>query len=345
MNNRYSAAAERFSAALLAGALAAGCSGAATKPVEPGEAGKVSFGAPVPIVQFNVAEGNNPEGIDIKNGIAYVSISTKSTAIKVDLSSGGVTELGTLPKSGPGGGIVTGLNVDENGDVVVGLASPGGDPAPGLYRIPSSGGAATLYASKSGIIFPNDFTRNGAGDLFFSDAFAGVIARIPKGSHTPEIWSSSELFKSQKDFCGSGVDSFDVGINGIVYHDGQIYAVNTTKATLLRIPVGTGGAAGTPEVVAGPDCKGLGGADGIKLLDDRTFIVALNRQNKISMVKLGGDKPLVEVAVEDPILDFPASLSVVTEGTKGVLYVTNGAFLSGTSGKPSLVKIPFSFDR
>lgn len=28
------------------------------------------------------------------------------------------------------------------------------------------------------------------------------------------------------------------------------------------------------------------------------------------------------------------------EGTKGALYVTNGAFLSGTSGKPSFVKIP-----
>lgn len=85
--------------------------------------------------------------------------------------------------------------------------------------------------------------------------------------------------------------------------------------------------------------------DGIKLLDERTLIVALNRRNEISMVKLPGDELSVEVVVEDPILDFPANVSVAMEGTKGALDVTSGAFLSGTSGKPSLVKIPVSLGR
>lgn len=111
--------------------------------------------------------------------------------------------------------------------------------------------------------------------------------------------------------------------------------MNTDKATLVRIPRDAAGKAGTPTIFAGPDCDMLGGADGLARAPDGSFVVALNRQDKLVRVSAAG---AFETIAKGAPLDFPAS--VAFHGSD--LYVTNFALFTASAGKlasPALVKL------
>ena len=96
----------------------------------------------------------------------------------------------------------------------------------------------------------------------------------------------------------------------------------------------TNGSAGSPEVIVGPDCTNLNGADGI-VIDDKNdndsnndnIIVTVNKLNKIAQVSLVNRS--ITILDTNGILDFPASI-VTDPDERGqqTLYITNFAFLS-----------------
>ena len=104
--------------------------------------------------------------------------------------------------------------------------------------------------------------------------------------------------------------------------------MNLDQATLVRIPRGADGSAGEPQVVAGPDCAKLGGADGLTRAPDGSFVVAVNRQNKLLRVTEDGN---VATLAEGEPFDFPAS--VAYSGRE--LFVTSFALKTASAGLPS----------
>jgi DNA-binding beta-propeller fold protein YncE len=128
--------------------------------------------------------------------------------------------------------------------------------------------------------------------------------------------------------CDGAGPGFAIGANGIVVEPDAVYVVNLDQATLLRIPRESGGAAGAPEIVAGPDCETLGGADGLVRSPDGSFVVAVNRQNKL--VKVASDGRVTTLASGAP-LDFPASVAYRGD----TLFTTNFALQSASAGLPA----------
>jgi sugar lactone lactonase YvrE len=100
------------------------------------------------------------------------------------------------------------------------------------------------------------------------------------------------------------------------------------KATLVKIPRAAAGGAGTPSIVAGPDCAALGGADGLARAPDGSFVVAVNRQNKIVRVTTAGR---IATLASGPPFDFPATLAY----RGATLYATNFALKNASAGKPA----------
>jgi sugar lactone lactonase YvrE len=135
----------------------------------------------------------------------------------------------------------------------------------------AAGGAAAPFATDPGMVFPNGLAFTAGGDLLVTDSAAGTVFKVtPAGAVTP--WITDALLAGQKDFCGAGLGSFDIGANGIAIDaDGTVWVANNDKASIVKIPV-SGGAAGAPELFAGPDCDALGGADGLVVDADGSLI-------------------------------------------------------------------------
>jgi len=102
----------------------------------------------------------------------------------------------------------------------------------------------------------------------------------------------------------------------VTYQQGAVWASNTDKGTLLRIPVTPAGAPGPVQLVA----SNLPGIDDFKFLSSRCSIafVALNSQDKVAVVYPDGHSRIVLTAADG--LASPTDTAI--SGTR--LYVTDG---------------------
>jgi hypothetical protein len=228
----------------LVGAVLAACGGAAHQlPDAPA--------APVltTIVAFDPARGQLPEGVATDGNTAYVGMAPIAQIAKVDLTTGAIAPFATLPVPQAGKGFMTGLTVHD-GYLYAALVSFAATPQPGIYRVPlATGGAASLFASSPGMVFPNDAVFDATGELYITDSAAGVIFRAPAAGGQATAWVTDPLLKGQQNACGPGTGAgFDIGANGLVVDADAIYAANSDKATLVRVPR-TASGPGAPAVV------------------------------------------------------------------------------------------------
>jgi sugar lactone lactonase YvrE len=284
-------------------------------------------------VRFDAAAGQLPEGLAVRDGVTYVGMATLQEVVR---SVDGVTEpFATFPRLGQGQGFLTGLTFDAQGNLYAGLASFTPDVQTGIYRVPASGGAATLFATHAEMAFPNDLLWND-GSLYVTDSMAGAIWRInpgPGSSTTVERWLVDPILTGDPSVCAPDEVGFGIGANGIeVGPDGAFYVAVTDRATLVRIPR-QDGVAGTPAPLAAPNCALLEGADGL-VWRDGAFVVASNRIDRIVRVDLDGTATAL---VDRGDLDFPASIVATDDG----VLVTNFGLLRATSGaaRPGLLHI------
>lgn len=279
------------------------------------------------VSHFDASAGELPEGLVVDKVAAYVGFAPTSRVLRVDLTSGVATEYGSLPRPVANQGFMTGLAESANGEIYAGLASFAPEVQAGIYRIPKSGGAASLFAKDSALPFPNALAFDQDGSLFTTDSGTGSVFRIDGSGHA-ERWASGDALTGNKDACGGVGPGFAIGANGLVVEPDAIYVVNMDQATLLKIPRDAAGNSAAPIVVAGPDCDALGGADGLARAPDGSFVVAVNRQNKIVRVSPQG---AIEPLVSGPPLDFPATLAY----RGAALYATNFALKNASAGKPA----------
>jgi hypothetical protein len=287
------------------------------------------------LATFDPAAGELPEGLATRSDAAFVGFAPLGEIARVDLRTGESARFAKLPKPVPGKGFMTGLAFGADGALYAALVSFDPSVQPGIYRVPSGGGQATLFAKAPGMLFPNGLLFDEKGALFVTDSAAGAVYEVSPSGHAT-AWVSSSLLAGDAKECGGSGNPFPIGANGIVARDGAFYVTNTDKGLVLRVARAPDGSARTPEIVAGPDCGALAGADGLVVDGSGDLIVAVNRQNKLIRVAPGGR---TDVISQNGALDFPASLT----RERAAVIVTNFALANASSGKaahPGLLRIP-----
>jgi hypothetical protein len=270
------------------------------------------------VAHFDIATGQQPENIALeRDGAPDVTFAFAHQIARVT-RGGGVQVLATLPAPPAGSAVpvlgapefLAGIVVASDGTRFVNY-NTGTAALTGVWRVRPGGRPVRIAA------LPADSLANGlaidrdTGMLYVTDSALGVIWRVPVSGGTPVVWASGPDLQS------AGF----LGANGLKVHDGAVWAGNTDKGLLLRIPILPGGAAGTIRIAA----------SGVTAIDDFSFTSAsgdtvLAAQNAISQVALirpDGTHTTVLTAADG--LSNPSSVAV----TGHTIYVTSAAYITG----------------
>ena len=279
------------------------------------------------VAKFDPSAGELPEGLVLTADAAYVGFAPTSQVVRVDVATGKATHFAQLPAPVAGKGFLTGLARSAAGDLYAGLASFVPEVQAGIYRVSQSSGEVSLFAKDAALPFPNGLAFDASGALFATDSGTGSVFRFDSSGHA-ERWASDRALLGDAKACDGAGPGFAIGANGIVVEPDAVYVVNLDQATLLRIPRAKDGTAGPAQIVAGPDCETLGGADGLARAPDGSFVVAVNRQNKL--VSIARDGKVHTLAQGEPF-DFPASVAY----REDTLFATNFALHNASAGLPA----------
>jgi sugar lactone lactonase YvrE len=275
------------------------------------------------ITPFDPSKGELPEGLALRGDDAYVGFAPLAEVRRVD-RDGHAAPYGTLPTTfGGSKGLTLGLAFGEGGQLYVAQASfDVSSVVPGVYAIPTGGGAVTQpWSTHPEMTFPNGLDVDGAGDVWVADS-GGAIFKIDPDGHASS-WLRHPLLVGDPATCGFPIP-IPIGANGIVATPTDVWVTNTDRGALVRVPLLPDGTAGAPEAVL-DDCA-YAGADGLARKEGE-LVFAVNAKNEI--VRWSREHGPSVVATGRP-LDFPAS--VVFRG--GDLYVSDLAFLDKAA--PSL---------
>lgn len=189
------------------------------------------------VASFDPAKGQNPENLAIAaDGTSYVTwlFAHSVAAIRAD----GTQAVVALPAGEASGVAIDPTHPDR---LAVGLISS--DPAAaGIWTVPVSAfpfpsghhGVPTRRAALPVAAFPNGLTYAADGTLYVADSARGAILQVAPGASTATTWLSTALLAPTGAlFQGVRLP----GVNGLKLHHGQLYATNTARGLLLRIPI------------------------------------------------------------------------------------------------------------
>jgi sugar lactone lactonase YvrE len=125
-------------------------------------------------------------------------------------------------------------------------------PDNGVYRVDEDGTIAQVPGTDQ-IVLPNALAFDHRGTLYVSETFSidpnsgdfaqGGIWRVPKGG-TAELWLRDDLLTGLP----PSLFPYPVGANGIAFYQGDLYAINTDKALVVRVPILPDGSPGQAEI-------------------------------------------------------------------------------------------------
>ena len=163
---------------------------------------------------------------------------------------------------------------------------------------------------------PNVLTFDAAGNVYVSDSFQGAIWRTGPTGGAATAWVQTPLLTT------TGVPPF--GANGLAFNGSgdTLFVCNTGNDSVVKVPVTSGGAAGTPSVFV----NSVNGCDGLIIDEQDNLWLAANQADEIVVVNPSGraiaklgDFGGIDAGGAPIGLLFPASL--VRSG--GFIYVTN----------------------
>ncbi|HUJ57667.1 MAG TPA: hypothetical protein VLX92_04230 [Kofleriaceae bacterium] len=173
--------------------------------------------------------------------------------------------------------------------------------------------------------FCNDLAFDDAGNLYATDSFAGTILELPAGG------SALVTFAQDARWAATAQGAF--GLDGIAY-DGAGGLYVDTNDTGLVFHVDLASQAVTPILVT----PALGLADGLRVLDDQTLLVADNT-GSIDELDLAG-ATATSTALADG-LDGPTSVVVA----RGYAWASEGQLSKLFATPPQSPDLPFEIRR
>lgn len=262
------------------------------------------------VTTFDYAAGGQPENVTINpDGSLTVSLLGFLTGQPPELLHMSPTGHSTVLVTGLPGEAIGGNARGRDGTIYYNLLSQ--DPTrSGIWRLFPGCAPERLGALPAGQ-FLNGLTIDAAGrNLYAADSLTGTIWTVRTSGGPVTAWLADSALAPAV----SGPGHF--GVNGVTYHDGAVWASNTDRQTLLRIPVAATGAPGPIKVVA----SDLAGIDDFKFLSDYSDVafVALNGPDEVAAVFPDGSSKVVLTAADG--LDSPTDTAI----RGGTIYITDG---------------------
>ena len=136
-------------------------------------------------------------------------------------------------------GTIAGIALNPDGSALLSGWIMGKVPA--VFAV-SAAGATEVLAKLDGGMFPNGVVRVAAGRFLVADSYKGVIWEVNTETRLATVWLADELLARR-----NAADPTPA-VNGIKLFGGALYASNTAKQLLLKVPL-VNERAGRPEVV------------------------------------------------------------------------------------------------
>lgn len=266
------------------------------------------------VASFDPSKGQNPENLAVApDGTIYVTwlFAHSIVAIRADAGQSVVTI------GGPGDE-VSGVAIDpvHPDRLAVGVISKNVATS-GIWSVPFGAfhghGTPTRSVALPVSAFVNGLTYAGDGTLYVADSIRGLILQVPRGSSSAVTWlSAGVLTPTGATFQGVPLP----GVNGIKLHRGAMYATNTARGLLLRIPI-RHHTAGIPVIAK----AGLA-FDDFVIDEDGVVTAALNISDQVVRFTPAG--PVVVIA--DKAHDDVENPSAVAVGPHHELLITSSAY-------------------
>jgi hypothetical protein len=140
-------------------------------------------------------------------------------------------------------GKATGLALTPAGDLL--LTAWDADGIPSVFTI-SPQGVVSLLVTLPAAIFLNGLTPLSPSIYLMADSYRGAIWRLNLAERSVSVWLEHPLLARRSE------DREFPAVNGLKIYGQMLYASNTERMQLIRIPIETDGQPGEPEIFFSP---------------------------------------------------------------------------------------------
>lgn len=229
----------------------------------------------------------------------------------------------TLPVGGKPGvpeGVMC-LTPGEDGALFVNVIAPG-TPHHGVWHL-RAGQDPAVYAALPDAVIPNGLARDDSGALYVADANAGGIWRVDPQTHAASPWHAGDLLQ-RRPYIGQYPPT-----NGLQFWQGSLYATNSDKALVVRIPVQEGGSAGAAEIHA----RNVGGDD-LAIDENGILYVTTHPYNSVIRVDRTGAPTVIATPEQGVVGPTAAVITGHGRDRKKLYVVTDGGLYNPLPGQP-----------
>ena len=249
-----------------------------------------------------------PKGTFLENlaigadGTLFVTSYLEGRVYRID-AAGKTSEWTTID------GTIAGIALNPDGSAIVSGWIKGKEPA--VFRV-GPDGANEILVPLPGAMFPNGVVRLSDGRFLVADSYLGVIWEVDAERRSARIWLQSELLGRADE------KNATPAVNGLKVFRGALYASNTARQTLVRVPI-VAGAAGTPEVV-----RQQLGIDDLAFGDSGTLYAAMHVYNSLVGVDANGGIVVLAGLAQGMAGSTAVAVGKPANGASPLYVVTNG---------------------
>jgi putative intracellular protease/amidase/sugar lactone lactonase YvrE len=208
-------------------------------------------------------------------------------------------------------GNVAGIVLDRDGLLVAGSIE---GKTPAIFRITSAGVVETLLTLPEAM-FLNGMTHLEGSRYLVADSYKGALWEVDANAKTAHLWIEDCLLAR------SDTSNPFPSVNGIKFYDNSLFASNTQRQLLIRIPLAENSIPGTPEVF-------LTNVN----LDDFAFDVRGNLYGTThvynSVIRISPDREITAIATAAQGMAGSTALAFGRANHNTHLYVTTNGGMS-----------------
>jgi putative intracellular protease/amidase len=208
-------------------------------------------------------------------------------------------------------GNVAGIAIDRDGLLVAGAIK---DKTPTIFRVTSAGVVEALMTLPEAM-FLNGMTHLNGSRYLVADSYKGTIWEVDVNEKIAQPWIENSLLAR------SDISNPFPAVNGIKFYHNALFASNTQRQLLIRIPLVENSRPGTPEVF-------LTNVN----LDDFAFDVRGNLYGTThiynSVIRISPDKEITTIATAEQGMAGSTALAFGRATHNMNLYVTTNGGMS-----------------